>query len=170
MWFVFPQLRGLGRSAMAHRYGIASRAEAVAYLDHPLLGTRLVECTGLMLAAPQRLTANAILGAPDDLKFRSSMTLFGAVAGRERALRRRFLRELAVRGRARAILRRQRRRRDAAPARRPLKRVRPARTGGAGLHAKRGLRLSSVGFAERAAGVLALRRSAEARLNGRRVR
>jgi uncharacterized protein (DUF1810 family) len=81
MWFVFPQLRGLGRSAMAHRYGIASRAEAVAYLDHPLLGTRLVECTGLMLAAPQRLTANAILGAPDDVKFHSSMSLFGAVAG-----------------------------------------------------------------------------------------
>jgi uncharacterized protein (DUF1810 family) len=81
MWFVFPQLRGLGRSAMAHRYGVASRAEAVAYLDHPLLGTRLVECTGLMLAAPERLTANVILGAPDDLKFRSSMTLFGAVAG-----------------------------------------------------------------------------------------
>ena len=81
MWFVFPQLRGLGRSAMAHRYGIASRAEAVAYLDHPLLGALLVECTGLMVAAPQRLTANAILGAPDDVKFHSSMTLFGVVAG-----------------------------------------------------------------------------------------
>src|SRR6478735_6604221 len=80
MWFVFPQLRGLGRSEMAHRYGIASRAEAVAYLDHPLLGTRLVECTGLMLAAPHPATANTILGSPDDLKFRSSMTLFGAVA------------------------------------------------------------------------------------------
>jgi len=81
MWFVFPQLRGLGRSEMAHRYGIASRAEAVAYLDHPLLGTRLIECTGLMLAAPREATANAILGSPDDLKFRSSMTLFAAVAG-----------------------------------------------------------------------------------------
>jgi uncharacterized protein (DUF1810 family) len=80
MCFVFPQLRGLGQSAMAHRYGIASRAEAVAYLDHPLLGTRLVECSGLMLAAPHLVTANAILGSPDDLKFRSSMTLFGAVA------------------------------------------------------------------------------------------
>ena len=78
MWFVFPQLRGLGQSAMAHRYGIASRAEAVAYLDHPLLGTRLVECTRLMLAAPQHATASAILGAPDDVKFHSSMTLFGA--------------------------------------------------------------------------------------------
>jgi len=80
MWFVFPQLRGLGQSAMAHRYGIASRAEAVAYLDHSLLGARLVECCGLMLAAPRQATANAILGAPDDLKFHSSMTLFGVVA------------------------------------------------------------------------------------------
>src|SRR4051794_23700256 len=49
MWFVFPQLRGLGASAMAHRYGIASRAEAEAYLRHPLLGARLLECTALML-------------------------------------------------------------------------------------------------------------------------
>jgi uncharacterized protein (DUF1810 family) len=80
MWFVFPQMRGLGRSAMAHRYGIASRAEAVAYLDHPLLGARLVECTGLMLAQPQGSSALAVLGAPDDLKFRSSMTLFAAVS------------------------------------------------------------------------------------------
>ena len=80
MWFVFPQLRGLGQSAMAHRYGIASRAEAVAYLDHPLLGARLVECSGLMLAVPPAATANAVLGSPDDLKFRSSMTLFGTVA------------------------------------------------------------------------------------------
>jgi uncharacterized protein (DUF1810 family) len=80
MWFVFPQLRGLGRSAMAERYGIGSRAEAVAYLDHPLLGARLRECTGLMQAAPADASALAILGAPDDLKFRSSMTLFDAVA------------------------------------------------------------------------------------------
>jgi len=80
MWFVFPQLRGLGRSEMAHRFGIASRAEAVAYLDHSPLGTRLVECTGLMLAATPAAAANAILGSPDDLKFRSSMTLFDAVA------------------------------------------------------------------------------------------
>ena len=80
MWFVFPQLRGLGRSAMAHRYGIASRAEAEAYRDHALLGARLVECTGLMLAAPAAASANAILGSPDDLKFRSSMTLFAAVS------------------------------------------------------------------------------------------
>jgi uncharacterized protein (DUF1810 family) len=80
MWFVFPQLRGLGRSAMAERYGIASRAEAKAYLDHPLLGARLVECTGLMLGADEGASALAILGTPDDLKFHSSMTLFAAVA------------------------------------------------------------------------------------------
>jgi uncharacterized protein (DUF1810 family) len=80
MWFVFPQLRGLGRSAMAVRYGIASRAEAKAYLEHPLLGARLVECTSLMLGVDKGSTALAILGAPDDLKFRSSMTLFAAVA------------------------------------------------------------------------------------------
>ena len=80
MWFVFPQMRGLGQSAMAHRYGIASRVEAVGYLDHALLGARLVECTNLMLAVPEGATANAILGSPDDLKFRSSMTLFDAVA------------------------------------------------------------------------------------------
>jgi uncharacterized protein (DUF1810 family) len=81
MWFVFPQLRGLGRSTMAHTYGIASRAEAEAYLADPVLGARLVECTGLMLAAGREgASANAILGSPDDLKFRSSMTLFAAVA------------------------------------------------------------------------------------------
>ena len=80
MWFVFPQLRGLGRSAMAERFGIGSRAEATAYLDHPLLGPRLRECTGLMLAAPAGASALAILGPPDDLKFHSSMTLFDAVA------------------------------------------------------------------------------------------
>ncbi len=80
MWFVFPQLRGLGRSATAERYGISSRSEAEAYLAHPLLGGRLRECTGLMLAAPAGASALAILGSPDDLKFRSSMTLFVAVS------------------------------------------------------------------------------------------
>ena len=80
MWFVFPQLRGLGRSAIAEHYGIASRSEAEAYLAHPLLGARLVEATALMLAAPAGQSALAILGSPDDVKFRSSMTLFAAVA------------------------------------------------------------------------------------------
>jgi uncharacterized protein (DUF1810 family) len=80
MWFVFPQMRGLGSSAMAHRFGIDSRAEAEAYLAHPLLGARLVECTGRMLAAPAGASALAILGSPDDRKFCSSMTLFAAVS------------------------------------------------------------------------------------------
>ncbi|MCG2666132.1 DUF1810 domain-containing protein [Bradyrhizobium sp. GCM10023182] len=79
MWFVFPQIAGLGFSAMSQRYAIGSRAEAKAYLAHPVLGPRLTECTRLVLAVQGR-TINAILGAPDDAKFRSSMTLFGAVS------------------------------------------------------------------------------------------
>ncbi|GLR90463.1 DUF1810 domain-containing protein [Bradyrhizobium iriomotense] len=79
MWFIFPQLAGLGFSAMSQRYAIASRAEAEAYLAHPVLGPRLVECTGLVLAVRGR-SINAILGAPDDVKFHSSMTLFDAVS------------------------------------------------------------------------------------------
>ncbi|KAA2244199.1 DUF1810 domain-containing protein [Salinarimonas soli] len=80
MWFVFPQLRGLGHSPMAERYGVASIAEARAYLAHPVLGPRLVACTRTMLAVEGR-SAHDILGSPDDLKFRSSMTLFEAAAG-----------------------------------------------------------------------------------------
>ncbi|WP_439356858.1 DUF1810 domain-containing protein [Bradyrhizobium sp. DASA03007] len=79
MWFIFPQVAGLGFSAMSRRYAIGSRAEAEAYLAHPVLGVRLTECTRLVLAVQGR-TINAILGAPDDAKFRSSMTLFGAVS------------------------------------------------------------------------------------------
>lgn len=79
MWFVFPQIAGLGFSAMSQRYAIGSRAEARAYLAHPILGPRLIECTRLVLAVQGR-SINAILGAPDDAKFRSSMTLFGAVS------------------------------------------------------------------------------------------
>jgi uncharacterized protein (DUF1810 family) len=79
MWFVFPQVAGLGFSAMSQRYAIASRAEACAYLAHPVLGPRLIECTRLVLAVEGR-TINAIFGAPDDAKFRSSMTLFDAVS------------------------------------------------------------------------------------------
>ena len=77
MWFVFPQLRGLGHSAMATRYGIASLEEARAYLQHPVLGPRLRECTQLVLAVEGR-SAHAIFGSPDDLKLRSCMTLFRA--------------------------------------------------------------------------------------------
>ena len=75
MWFVFPQLRGLGHSPTAIHYGIGSLAEARAYLRHPLLGPRLLECTRLVLQVEGR-SIHDIFGAPDDLKFRSCMTLF----------------------------------------------------------------------------------------------
>ncbi|GJD47324.1 hypothetical protein OPKNFCMD_0030 [Methylobacterium crusticola] len=77
MWFVFPQLRGLGHSAMAQRYAIASLAEAQAYLAHPVLGPRLAELTRLVTESAAR-SAHALFGSPDDLKFHSSMTLFAA--------------------------------------------------------------------------------------------
>lgn len=79
MWFIFPQVTGLGFSAMSQRYAIGSRGEAEAYLAHPLLGPRLAECTSLVLAVQGR-TINAIMGSPDDTKLRSSMTLFAAVS------------------------------------------------------------------------------------------
>ncbi len=79
MWFVFPQIAGLGFSAMAQRYAIGSLAEAEAYLAHPVLGERLRRCTDLVLAVEGR-GITAILGSPDDVKFRSSMTLFGRAA------------------------------------------------------------------------------------------
>lgn len=75
MWFVFPQIAGLGYSAMAQLYAIASLDEARAYLAHPLLGPRLLHCTRLVNAVRDR-TINRILGSPDDMKFHSSMTLF----------------------------------------------------------------------------------------------
>jgi len=78
MWFIFPQLAGLGHSPMARRFAIASRDEAVAYLEHRILGPRLRECTALVNAIEGR-TIREILGSPDDLKFCSSMSLFGAV-------------------------------------------------------------------------------------------
>jgi uncharacterized protein (DUF1810 family) len=79
MWFIFPQIAGLGFSAMAQLYAIASLDEAQAYLRHPLLGPRLEDCTRLVLAISGR-TATEILGSPDDMKFRSSMTLFAQAA------------------------------------------------------------------------------------------
>lgn len=75
MWFIFPQFEGLGHSAMAMRYAITSRAEAALYLDHGVLGPRLRECTMLVNAIEGR-SISQIFGAPDDLKFCSSMTLF----------------------------------------------------------------------------------------------
>jgi len=79
MWFVFPQLRGLGFSSTAHHFGITSRAEAEAYLEHPLLGARLRECTALVLQTRGK-SAREIFGSPDDMKFRSSATLFAEVS------------------------------------------------------------------------------------------
>jgi len=79
MWFVFPQIRGLGRSPISLEYAISSRQEAAAYLQHPILGPRLKECTQLVLDVENR-SAEEIFGSPDDLKFRSSMTLFAQVS------------------------------------------------------------------------------------------
>ena len=79
MWFIFPQLRALGASPTARFYGIESLAEASAYLDHPALGPRLKEAIAAIRSGPGA-SLYAIFGSPDDLKFRSSMTLF-AVAG-----------------------------------------------------------------------------------------
>lgn len=85
MWFVFPQIAGLGSSPMAQRYAIGSAAEAAAYLDHPVLGSRLRDLTELACEAPG--SAREVFGQPDDLKFRSSMTLFNALAPEEQAFR-----------------------------------------------------------------------------------
>jgi uncharacterized protein (DUF1810 family) len=79
MWFVFPQLKGLGHSRMADKFGISSRAEAEAYLAHPILGSRLIECTHLVNLIEGR-AIEEIFGEVDTLKFRSSMTLFAEVA------------------------------------------------------------------------------------------
>jgi uncharacterized protein (DUF1810 family) len=79
IWYIFPQISGLGQSAMSVRYAIGSLDEARAYLAHPILAERLIACTALVLdAAPRPI--GTILPHPDDLKFRSSMTLFEAVA------------------------------------------------------------------------------------------
>jgi len=79
MWFIFPQLRGLGQSDLAIKFGISSRQEAEAYLKHAVLGPRLRECTRLVNLVEGR-TVREVFGSPDDLKFRSSMTLFASVA------------------------------------------------------------------------------------------
>lgn len=76
MWFVFPQIQGLGHSDMARRYAIESLAEARAYLAHPVLGSRLRACSQVLLEL-ETTSALEVFGTPDDLKLRSSMTLFG---------------------------------------------------------------------------------------------
>jgi uncharacterized protein (DUF1810 family) len=83
MWFVFPQIKGLGSSPFARKFAIASVAEAQAYLQHPVLGPRLKDCTQLMNQIQGR-TAGQILGGIDEMKFRSSMTLFSAATTENR--------------------------------------------------------------------------------------
>jgi uncharacterized protein (DUF1810 family) len=75
MWFVFPQIRGLGSSEMAVRFAISGLEEARAYLEHPILGPRLRECAGIVVGVEGK-TVEEIFGYPDDLKFHSSITLF----------------------------------------------------------------------------------------------
>src|ERR1700755_777565 len=79
MWFVFPQIRGLGSSEVGMQYAISEREEARAYLDHVVLGPRLQECAGIVVGLDGR-TIEEIFGYPDDLKFHSSMTLFAEAA------------------------------------------------------------------------------------------
>jgi uncharacterized protein (DUF1810 family) len=87
MWFVFPQLAGLGRSSTARRYALRSRADAGAYLAHPVLGPRLRQCTQALLDVEGR-SIEEVLGHPDDLKFRSCMTLFAHADGDTELFRR----------------------------------------------------------------------------------
>lgn len=79
MWYMFPQIAGLGHSPTSQKFAIKSKAEALAYLAHPILGPRLKECTEIVNAL-DGLSAHQIFGSPDDMKFRSSMTLFHAVS------------------------------------------------------------------------------------------
>ena len=85
MWFVFPQIRGLGHSETAQFYALENLAEARSYSGHPILGPRLCECVQAMLDHGDR-SANEILGSPDDLKLKSSMTLFEQAAQDEAAI------------------------------------------------------------------------------------
>jgi uncharacterized protein (DUF1810 family) len=80
MWYIFPQIQGLGYSSISQRYAIQDAREAAAYLQHPVLGARLVEISQALLGLASS-NATSIMGSPDDLKLRSSMTLFGAVPG-----------------------------------------------------------------------------------------
>jgi uncharacterized protein (DUF1810 family) len=87
MWFVFPQLAGLGRSETSRAYAIADLAEARALLDHPVLGPRLREITDALLSLPDAATAEAVFGSIDAVKLRSSMTLFSRAAPEEPVFR-----------------------------------------------------------------------------------
>jgi uncharacterized protein (DUF1810 family) len=87
MWFILPQLKGLGTSAMAERYGVADIWEARGYLADPVLGSRLKECVAAVIRHPER-TAHEIFGSPDDLKFHSCLTLFATADPTEPLFRR----------------------------------------------------------------------------------
>jgi len=87
MWYIFPQIDGLGHSSTSKLYAIKSKAEAQSYLDHPILGTRLLECVNILLQLEGR-SASEIFGSPDDMKLKSSMTLFAAVQSQEPAFAR----------------------------------------------------------------------------------
>ena len=87
IWYIFPQVDGLGYSANSKFYAIKSKAEAQKYLEHPLLGARLLECANILLKLEGR-SASEIFGSPDDLKLKSSMTLFAAVQSQEPAFAR----------------------------------------------------------------------------------
>ncbi|MFT4077495.1 MAG: DUF1810 domain-containing protein [Asticcacaulis sp.] len=95
MWFVFPQLRGLGRSETSQFYGISGFAEAAAYLEHPTLSERLTECTQLVLKSPAS-SVTALFGKPDDEKFRSSMTLFAVASMKPASVFHRALEEVTM--------------------------------------------------------------------------
>lgn len=82
MWFIFPQIKGLGHSAMARRFAIESLAQAQAYLQHDILGARLIECAKLLLLHPNK-SALEMFGTPDNLKLKSSLTLFALAAGND---------------------------------------------------------------------------------------
>ncbi len=86
MWFIFPQIEGLGHSEVARKYAISGRDEAIAYLDHQILGPRLRECTRLVALLEGR-SIEEIFGYPDDLKFHSSMTLFANVTASDQIFR-----------------------------------------------------------------------------------
>ena len=102
MWFVFPQLKALGHSATAQHFGIASQAEALAYWQHPVLGPRLKTCSELVVAVEGR-TALQIFHSPDNLKFRSCMTLFAQVAPQEPVFNRTLAKYFGGEGDARTL-------------------------------------------------------------------
>jgi len=80
MWYIFPQIQGLGHSHIAQKYAISNAEEAKAYLAHPVLGLRLLECCEVLLGLGSSYTASEIFGYPDDLKLKSSMTLFASIS------------------------------------------------------------------------------------------